>query len=355
MRLSAAILLFALTPALSWAQPVLSNTSPATRTMAPSASLLSQSAADTGTSAAMPLWATSDGRILAMIAFGGNSNGAPTLPQAPQIGSATDWQLVDVTNFVTGGLSLRFGDNATSYAKFGRGIVLAPLNPAAASFGCTTAPVLAIDSPCTFVTPAANRESLRLGTNVSAGDFNLDLGYGLSWLHYNEPLHTATAQPSAWDLFSGIGDEALPTLVVPGAEFANVQNSGVSAIGSWHLDATQSFDLGAALSRLQFDLPGNPLSANFNQAALSFGVHHGDFSGLIVGRVLGPTDPLASGQRWSSVDLGISWRAPWRGVFSVGAQNLWSSGSAPLLSSPAAQEADPSQARVPYVQYHQDL
>jgi len=41
-------------------------------------------------------------------------------------------------------------------------------------------------------------------------------------------------------------------------------------------------------------------------------------------------------------------------VFSVGAQNLWSSGTPPLLSE-SAHEVDPSQARVPYVQYHQDL
>jgi hypothetical protein len=131
-------------------------------------------------------------------------------------------------------------------------------------------------------------------------------------------------------------------------------NSGIAAQGRWHWDDTQSLDVGAALSRLQLDLPGSPLAPIFNQAALTFGVHHGDFSGVIIGRVLGPADPLASGQHWSSVDLGISWRSPWRGVFSVGAQNLWSSGTPPLLNEPA-HEIDPSQARVPYVQYHQDL
>ncbi|MGA9335761.1 MAG: hypothetical protein WBV39_15880, partial [Rudaea sp.] len=91
-----------------------------------------------------------------------------------------------------------------------------------------------------------------------------------------------------------------------------------------------------------------------DQAALSFGVHSGDFSGVIVGRMLGSSDPLASSQHWSSLDLGVSWRAPWRGIFSVGAQNRWSSGTPPLLANPT-HETDPSQTRVPYVQYHQDL
>lgn len=362
MRLFAASLLFALTPVLGLAQPALYNAAAASGVdAARSGNWLLQpetlAPEGNGSATTMPLWATSDGRILAMIAFGSSSHGAPTRPQSPQIGSAADWQLVDVTNFVTGGMSLHFGEHATGYAKFGRGIVLAPLNPAAASFGCSAAPKFAIDSPCGFAATRANRETLRFGTNLDAGNFDLDLGYGLSWLRYNDLSHGGQprAQLPAWNLFAGLADEALPTLVVPGMEFANVLNSGVSAEGRWHLDETQSIDLGAALSRLRFDLPGNPLATSMNQAALSLGMQHGDFSGLIVGRVLGPADPLASGPRWTSVDLGISWRAPWRGVFSVGAQNLWSSGSPPLLSSPANAEADPSQARVPYVQYHQDL
>jgi hypothetical protein len=102
-------------------------------------------------------------------------------------------------------------------------------------------------------------------------------------------------------------------------------------------------------------VPGAPVPPSLNQAALSLGLHRGDFSGLIVGRVLGPADAISGGQHWSSLDLGISWRSPWRGIFSVGAQNIWSSGSLPALTDPATHEVDPNQARVPYVQYHQDL
>ena len=361
MRSVTAILLFALTPCLAMAQPALdaaTSGNPYAQPLMVDRLLHSSTGAqqsNSTTHAAMPLWATSDGRILALVAFGSNSHGAPALPQSPQIGSATDWQLVDVTTFVAAGLSLRLSDNATAYASFGRGIVLQPLNPAAASFGCGSTLSLAIDSPCTGETPLANSGALRLGADVRTGNLDLDLSYGLSRLRFDERPRAAAAQRPAWDLFAGIGNEVLPTLAIPGIELANVQNSTLSAQGRWRLDETQSLDLGAALSRIQFDLPGNSLSPILNQAALSLGVHHGDFSGVIVGRVLGPADPLGNGQHWSSVDLGISWRAPWRGVFSVGAQNIWSSGNPPLLSNSAAQETDPSQARVPYVQYHQDL
>lgn len=308
-------------------------------------------ASEQQSAAATPLWGTSDGRILAMIAFH-SSPGAPVLPQAPQITSAADWQLVDITNIVSGGLSLRFNNNLGTYAGFGRGIVLAPLNSAAASLGCDSTFAFTLEALCPKRNTMGERGDFRVGADLNAGNFDFDLNYGIAWLR-NETTHVDGVS-AAPELFANFGNSALPTLVVPNLQIAGMVNSGIGAEGRWHWDDAQSLDLGAALSRLQIELPGNPLAPVFNQAALSFGLHHGDFSGVIVGRVLGSADPLANGQHWSSVDLGISWRAPWRGVFSVGAQNLWSSGTPPLLNEPA-REVDPSQARVPYVQYHQDL
>jgi len=294
--------------------------------------------------AEMPLWATPDGRILAIVALA-NNHGAPVLPQSPQISSAADWRLVDVTSFVNGGLSFRLSQDAHAYANFGRGILLAPLfrGPECGQsslFGSTPA--------CSSAETVASSGNANIGVELSGDDVALDLNYGLSWLRFNDQ----SVQRQPWDLFTG--EASMPTLMLPGFTLANVQTAGFGAQGRWRLDDAQSVDIGAALSRIQFELPGMPLSPSFNQAALSLGLHRGDFSGLIVGRVLGPNDSIG-GQRWSSIDLGISWRAPWRGVFSVGAQNVWSSGYLPTLNEPATREVDPSQARVPYVQYHQDL
>jgi hypothetical protein len=299
----------------------------------------------------LPLWSTPDGRVLALVALGSNSI-TPAQPQSPQIGSAVDWQLVDVTSFVTGGVSARLGGNANAYASFGHGIVLTPLYATAPSPACGEPAGFGISSLCGNNTLLGRTGTLRLGAEMNAGDLDLNLNYGLSWLRLNDQ---AVNQHPTWDLFANLGNEALPTLVIPGMELANVQNSGFNAQGRWHLDNTQSIDLGAALSRIQFEMPGAPLLPSLNQAALSLGLHHGDFSGVIVGRVLGPADPINGNQHWNSLDLGISWRSPWRGVFSVGAQNIWSSGNLPALTDPTAHEVDANQARVPYVQYHQDL
>jgi hypothetical protein len=359
MRPIVSILLLALSPALGLAQSTADVSGVAGSSAQENQHLLMDQLlqsrvsvdGDNNLRTALPLLSTPDGRILAMVALGG-SNSAPVLPQSPQVGSAADWQLVDVTGIIAGGASMRLGNSSLVYANFGHGIILGPIYPASMAMDCGQSVVSGIYGSCARQATLGETGTARLGTSWNAGDVDVDLNYGLSWLRFG---NTIPGQRPASDLFAGIGNESVPTLVIPGIAFANVQSAGLNANGRWHLDDTQSLDLGAALSRIQFEVPGAPVPPSLNQAALSLGLHRGDFSGLIVGRVLGPADPISGGQHWSSLDLGISWRSPWRGIFSVGAQNIWSSGSLPALTDPAAHEVDPNQARVPYVQYHQDL
>ncbi len=130
----------------------------------------------------------------------------------------------------------------------------------------------------------------------------------------------------------------------------------VNARGRLALGNTSGIDLGASVGRIHL-LPGNLLGVNaLDQKALSFGVDHGSVSGMLIGRTMEPQvgipgGSLAPDRRWNSIDLGVTWRLPWRGQLSVGAQNLWSSGTP--ANTPAGPE--PDQSRTPYVQYHQDL
>jgi hypothetical protein len=130
----------------------------------------------------------------------------------------------------------------------------------------------------------------------------------------------------------------------------------VNARGRLALSNTSGIDLGASVGRIRL-LPGNLLGVNtLDQKALSFGVDHGSLSGMLIGRTMEPQvgvpgANLNPDRRWNSIDLGVTWRLPWRGQLSVGAQNLWSSGTA--VNTPAGLE--PDQSRTPYVQYHQDL
>ncbi|MBS0582798.1 MAG: hypothetical protein JSS42_06825 [Proteobacteria bacterium] len=284
----------------------------------------------------VPLWGTPDGRILTLVTAGDNHN--PILPKSPQIGAANEWRLIDVTNLVSGGLLMRIGNHANAQVSLGRS---APQMP----FGA---------GPGTL----AHGGEFRLGTNWLASDsLELGLSYDLTWLRHDNVA--GVSGPAANYSVAGLGSPLLP-LGLSGYSLLDAQNSQINALGRFRLDDDQSLNIGASLGRIQLSVPGTttPLTS-LNQAAVSFGVQYGSFGGDVTGHVLSPADPFganAAGSRLTGLDLGISWRTPWSGMFRFGTQNLWSSGNLPYLNNgPVSREIESSQARVPYVQYHQDL
>ncbi len=140
--------------------------------------------------------------------------------------------------------------------------------------------------------------------------------------------------------------------------FRNSTATDISARGRVSVAPDTSVNLGASLGRVRL-LPRAGLTTGndtVDQTTLSLGVQRGAVRGTIVGHVLEPNLPGAAldrNQRWSGIDLGVSVHLPWRGELNFGAQNVWTSGSSPLLFGPSG--SAPNQGRVPYVQYHQDL
>jgi len=296
---------------------------------------------------AIPLWGTPDGRVLAMVSAG--STAYPTLPRSPQLAGA-EWRLIDVTNAVSASLLANLNEHSVAHVDVAHANLLAP--SLATNLQC------GLDDGACVRTALAQTGAVRIGLDWLASDnFNVDLSYGLSWLHRNGDIPGDRAIP-VYDSFVGIGNPALPSLIVPGLDLTNAESNSISALGRLRLnDGQQVFDFGASLSRIQLSIPGSAPLTSLNQAAVSFGLEYGAFTGTLTGHVLGPNDVLGAGNQnphLTGLDVGLSWRTPWRGMFSVGAQNLWSTGSLPL-AVPVPHETDPNQARVPYVQYHQDL
>jgi len=296
----------------------------------------------------IPLWGTPDGRVLAMVSAGGNAY--PTLPKSPQLAGMPEWRLIDVTNAVSASVLASLNDRTLTHLDLTRSNLLAPAltsgEPCASGdVGCARAAL-------------AQTGALHVGLDWLASDnVNIDFSYGLSWLHRSDSVPGDRAIP-IYDSFVGIGgNPALPNLIIPGLDLANAQSSSVSALGRLHINDGQAFDFGASLSRIQLSIPGSAPLTSLNQAAVSFGLEYGSFTATATGHILGPNDMVGApngNPHLTGLDVGFSWRTPWRGMFSVGAQNLWSTGSLPL-AAPIAHDADPNQARVPYVQYHQDL
>ena len=177
-----------------------------------------------------------------------------------------------------------------------------------------------------------------LGMGMTFGDGGFDLGYGLSWL-----------QPA--ERFSPfVATSTLPSLLLPDLPLhAAGTETALFARGRWHFQQGSALDLSASYGHGQYATAGALASiVDLDKLSLSLGIDSGSLRGAIVGHVLSSDDPLLAGRRWTTLDLGVSWRTPWSGELSVGAQNLWSTQLAPNRDNE-------NQARTPYIQYRQDL
>jgi hypothetical protein len=291
----------------------------------------------------VPLWASPDGRLMAIVALSRGA-GAPTLPPSPAFGGVSDLRIVDATDLFSAGLRLRLGDGLRADMMLGQESASAVPFDFPGSPGCVN---------CLGEIDAARASgvlSAAIGLGWTAPN-GVDLSFGLSWLDGRHSQLPVLADGG----FAG-GPIDLALMDVP--EVASYKlNSGrrLSARGTWQLDQGPVIDLTAALTRadlmpIWYGLPGTGL--DLNQATLGLGVHSGSLRGSIVGRISSLDEPGVLGsKRWSGLDLGVSWRTPWRGEVTVGAQNLF---SAPLDAA-AARDMDATQARMPYVQYRQDL
>jgi hypothetical protein len=275
----------------------------------------------------VPIWSGSDGHLLAILAVPGQW-GSPMLAGTTASPGPASWYLLGGNTLDTSGLRWQANNGFHVDALLGQ---TQSMLPALCGVGCDTK-------------QSALSGSLGLGWMSPEG--GLDLTYGLSWLQARDAV-----QP-----WQGIGAGAgVPVVTLPEALTAGLQSqTSLFARGRWRFDESTALDLGASYghgSTLSYGTLGSTLPGiDIDQLSLSLGVDAGSLRGAIVGHVLHSDDPVLVGKKWTALDLGVSWRTPWRGEISVGAQNLW---SAPLDAAP--RDADASQARTPYIQYRQDL
>ena len=256
---------------------------------------------------ALPLWRGADGRLLAL-----------KLEQDPAAGAARanvplSWHVVDATSVVGAGLQYDLATNLHAHAEL---------------------------TQQSWVNQPTRLVGSEVGASYDLGRYSVGLSVGT-----NDTPNANMALP-----------RVLPGAVPGVSGLVGFDSSTqLNASGRLALGSKSGIDLGASAGRIRL-LPGNLLGVStLDQKVLRLGVEHGPLSGSLVGRTLRPQvgipGSFSADQRWSSIDLGVTWRLPWRGELSVGAQNLWSSGTP--LNTPAGPE--PDQSRTPYVQYHQDL
>ena len=90
------------------------------------------------------------------------------------------------------------------------------------------------------------------------------------------------------------------------------------------------------------------LARRWSSKSLAVGGGYGAFGASVVGHVVDtPGQPAFGG-----LGLGLTWRTPWSGQLTVGADNVVTRGKNPFLPG---DEADGDGGTVPYVRYEQDL
>lgn len=96
------------------------------------------------------------------------------------------------------------------------------------------------------------------------------------------------------------------------------------------------------------DLPAG-LTDRWNTKSLTVGGGVGAFSANIIGRVV---DVPGRSGKWEGLGLGVTWRTPWSGQLTVGAENVVTRGKNPFSPGNGTTDDD---GTVPYVRYEQDL
>lgn len=179
--------------------------------------------------------------------------------------------------------------------------------------------------------------------------FDLSLAYGFSWLLPNTGDHPNVPYAATQDLsLSALGAQPL----LPGM---SGEAQGVGLNSQWRLTAASAVQLNAALHQLRLRGGSATPVLDLQQAMLDVGMNYGAFSGNVTGRVNRLNEqPGYPNSYWSGIDVGVSWRTPWRGELTVGARNVVGK-STNDEPTPAERAISETSARTPYVRYKQDL
>lgn len=95
------------------------------------------------------------------------------------------------------------------------------------------------------------------------------------------------------------------------------------------------------------DVPAG-LADNWDSKTLSLGGGYGAFGASIIGHVVNTPGQ----QEWQGLGVGLTWRTPWSGQLTVGADNLVTRGKNPFSPSTDGKQ---DEGAIPYVRYEQDL
>lgn len=168
----------------------------------------------------------------------------------------------------------------------------------------------------------------------------------------------SSRRASADNLLPGTSVSMLMPELLPLAPLSGmaVEQNDLGIVGELKLGQQGWIRVGGSVARARLlpassVLPGS-VAPRWNSQTLSLGGGYGALGGEVVGRVVRVPGETES---YSTLGLGLTWRTPWAGRLTVGAQNLMSAGENPVVRATKEQVDPRTEGRVPYVRYQQDL
>jgi hypothetical protein len=148
----------------------------------------------------------------------------------------------------------------------------------------------------------------------------------------------------------GSGHDTMPAWLTPGATNSRVDVNDLTIFGQKNLGRQGFVSIAGTVAKARLASPNEfpDLADRWSSKSVAVGGGIGAFGASIVGHVVDtPGQP-----RWEGLGLGLTWRTPWSGQLTVGADNVVTRGKNPFSTG-----ADPADAEgtVPYVRYEQDL
>ena len=151
-------------------------------------------------------------------------------------------------------------------------------------------------------------------------------------------------------LSAGTGRDTLPAWLSSGRGAGRVEQNDLTVFGQKNIGREGFVSIGGAVAKATLvpasDLPA--LADRWNSRSLSVGGGYGPFSANIIGRVI---DVPGQPGKFEGLGLGVTWRTPWSGQLTVGAENVITRGKNPFSLT----NENTDEGTVPYVRYEQDL
>lgn len=185
----------------------------------------------------------------------------------------------------------------------------------------------------------ANHCMLATLDNDASGDRQLSAGASL------------TRGGTRLGLSLGNARDTLPAWLSPNTKTSRIDENSLTLYGQKNIGREATVSIGGTLARARLipadDIPSE-VADRWTTKTFTIGAGMGNFGANIIGRVV--DTPGAPGQ-WAGVGLGLTWRTPWSGQLTVGAENVVTRGKNPF----APGNSDKDEGTVPYVRYEQDL